>query len=469
MKIRVLLAFLVCTSLQAQGLLFPPTPQGALTTSTGEAWIGDVDQDGHPDFVIGADLYRGDGSGNFTPRAVRAPGLLWNGIAGGVVAAPDLDGDGDLDLVYFDGIWINQGGTYVDETAARIGSALSPNAAIDLVYDVDGDGDFDLLAWVVNGSSYRQLYLETVFNDGAGNFSNTDTRYLGGGSSVTLDGVVAGDFDGDGRQDLAFSGSWWDIGNGGTFGGVYPSSGRTRLPGSQIVAGRELRAAADFDGDGRDDLVLQTGGTFVLLGGVTSLWISPAYGHAYTVDFDGDGDLDCVARPVGGGAFDLALNDGNASFTRVPLPIGAQPLYHEQFAFGDVDRDGDSDVVLSNPPRLLRGARQQLDAPSVATLSSTVTFTVHANDESGPLSGLAQVALSPATGALALEPLGTLLLDPGLLIFFPPVTITAGWGSTTLPIPGARNLLGLEIFAQSVIADTSRRFRFSNRTRTVIQ
>ncbi|HYC77302.1 MAG TPA: FG-GAP-like repeat-containing protein, partial [Planctomycetota bacterium] len=90
------------------------------------------------------------------------------------VDAADLDGDGDLDLVYAKGdgfasagaprqntILINDGtGVFADQTATRL-PALTGNAKdVDLV-DVDGDGDFDLV--VANGFGQQpRLFL----NDG---------------------------------------------------------------------------------------------------------------------------------------------------------------------------------------------------------------------------------------------------------------------------------------------------------------
>lgn len=66
---------LFCTAalLPAQQLLLPAEVQVPASSPTGGVDIADYDLDGNIDFAIGVDLYRGDGSGNFSPSAIRTP------------------------------------------------------------------------------------------------------------------------------------------------------------------------------------------------------------------------------------------------------------------------------------------------------------------------------------------------------------------------------------------------------------
>ncbi len=379
-------SFFCCAALlPAQQLLLPAEVQPPASSPKGGVDIADYDLDGNIDFAIGADLYRGDGSGSFRPSAIRPPAPFVDGPIG----AFDIDLDGDLDAVYLDGLWINQGGSYVDETATRIGSTLSDGAWIELVYDVDGDGDLDLLASYFNTlpGGYTLLDLETAHNDGTGHFPTASSRYMGAGDVIDLNGLAHGDFDGDGVQDLAFSYTWFDFGgSGGSVGGAYPGSGIFKLPGSDVLAGSKFRIATDIDNDGLDDIVIPAfSGTKVMIGATTLVAINSNFGEPFAADFDDDGDVDVMTKLFGSDTFDLSLNDGAGSFVTSSFSIPSTPADPAQIEFGDVDRDGDADVVISNDPRVVRNARQQLSAPTNALLGATLDYTVHAVDSSGPL------------------------------------------------------------------------------------
>ncbi len=323
----------------------------------------------------------------------------------------------------------------------------------------------------IPGGSYTLLYLETALNDGTGHFPTGESSYLAGGSSTYLNSVAHGDFDGDGLQDLAFSGSWFDIGAGGSFGGAYSGMDGTKLPGSEMLAYKVFEFASDLDGDGKDDIVSSTSflKTEALLGGTTPVAINSIYGQVYATDFDGDGDVDVLTRPAPGDTFHLSLNDGAANFVTSTLTVPLTPLYATQLAFGDVDRDGDADLVLSNDPRVLRNARQQLSAPSNVLLGAALGFVVDAVDTSGPLDGFAVVALSLGVGDVELPGFGTLLINPSGTILLPTVTVAAGQGTKSLAIPVKPALVGTELFAQGLIGDTGGRVHLSNRTLTEIQ
>lgn len=203
---------------------------------------GDVDGDGDRDLVVGdafvdahAVLFN-DGEGGF-PTVTGFPGATTTID----VALADLDGDGDLDAVFvFSDLTIhrNDGAGGFDELVVLETCRFSAVT----VADLDGDGDPDIAA-------ARSGELIVYLNDGAG---ETFVPAVYAIPQLTRD-VAAGDFDDDGLLDLVTS-HVSDVDKlavlrnlgGGSFAeavefppGIYPQS----------------VAAADLDGDRRDDIV----------------------------------------------------------------------------------------------------------------------------------------------------------------------------------------------------------------------
>ncbi len=136
----------------------------------------------------------------------------------------------------------------------------------------------------------------------------------------------------------------------------FERAGSWTLPGGLVPLGL---GAADVDGDGRDDLVLQfpEGGP-----GAWRLWksrsdgsfeesslpLDPGASIALLADLDGDSDVDLLARTPAGRQ--VLLNDGHGVFTAEP-PEGPAP---GPAALGDLDGDGRADLVWT-------GARNPAD------------------------------------------------------------------------------------------------------------
>lgn len=237
----------------------------ALTSSTARATFGDVEGDGDLDIALcnsgtasrfGSGqprLFINDGTGRFTDStATRLPvgniseqmdalfldadgdfdldlfigtrattpnmSRLWRNNGLGVFAgggnfpndttayaydAGDIDNDGDLDLIG------TNAGTSNQELLARnanglgtswtnISSSISPNPSSDdndsKFFDMDNDGDFDLVIAVLGGT--KRIYR----NGGTGAFTQV-TNIITASSDSSLDVKVA-DFDGDGRYDI---------------------------------------------------------------------------------------------------------------------------------------------------------------------------------------------------------------------------------------------------------------------------
>ena len=180
--------------------------------------------------------------------------------------------------------------------------------------------------------------------------------------------VVAGDFNGDGIEDVAFaSGSSVSILLGNTNGTLYT--------GNTYTAGRGAAGlvAGDFNGDGKTDLAVSNpqgqtitillgngDGSFSVLSATSPTGAYPA--SIVAADFNGDGKLDLAvvnmcgsnplqcyptAAPQGPFLLTILLGNGDGTFTATPTPptVGNEPAY---MTAGDFNNDGLIDLAVTN-------------------------------------------------------------------------------------------------------------------------
>ena len=129
-------------------------------------------------------------------------------------------------------------------------------------------------------------------------------------------------------------------------------------------------AAGDIDNDGDIDVFVARGDTgpnllYVNQGGTRFVESAAAAGLAYSLggssngrhsgptfgDLDGDGDLDLLLGGLEGGPTKLFANDGSGGFTDVTAGSGFDKASAEQtisVALGDYDADGDLDVLMAH-------------------------------------------------------------------------------------------------------------------------
>jgi hypothetical protein len=336
--------------------------------------VGDMDNDGDPDVYVtnfGPDaLYRNNGDGTFT-NVAQAAGIrnpAWSSSA----LFFDYDLDGDLDIYVanylawdrhvpcsdragkpdycgpkvYPGIahvlYRNNGdGTFRDVSASS-GIARAPSKGLGVATaDFDANGFPDV--FVANDGEPNQLWL----NQGDGTFRE-GALLLGLaidslGSAGAGMGVALGDADGDGDLDLYVT-QLFDENNDffrnlGKMG-FAEETARARLMGPDRALTGFGTGFFDFDNDGDLDLAVANGR--ILRGPLLTGGNAPGYWDHY-------------AEPNL-----LFENEGTGTFSNVSAQSGAFGSLIENsrgLAFGDVDNDGDVDLLVVNGggrARLLR-------------------------------------------------------------------------------------------------------------------
>ena len=326
--------------------------------------VADYDNDGFTDVFItnfGANrLFRNNGDGTFSDvgESARVADTRWGTSA----AWADIDNDGDLDLYvanYVDFTWDNH--VFCGDARRRLRAYCAPdvyNGVADLLYVNERDGTF------------------VDISESAGVANAAEGKGLG---------VVFGDFDDDGDPDIY-------VANDSTRNFLYVNQGDGTFLDDALLAGvgysEDGRAEAgmgtvwgDYDGDGRLDVVvtnldLETNSLYRNVGGGAFLDVTSAAGLGEPsvlfvgfgtnwIDFDNDTDLDLFV--ANGHVIDnvelfksnttylqpnhLFRNEGDGRFVEIheDLGPGFAPLRASRgSAIGDIDNDGDLDIVVSN-------------------------------------------------------------------------------------------------------------------------
>jgi hypothetical protein len=206
----------------------------------------------------------------------------------------------------------------------------------------------------LNGSGAREV--KSFLGDGQGNFKLQSTWRDDTGAGV----IAVGDFNGDGKLDLAVTGGALDIFLGNGDGTFTLKSQTSTARGFGIVTG-------DFNGDGKLDLAVtespllnnNNNGTvvYVLLGNgdgtfkfrrqvyVDSTALPCGFQPSFTTaDFNGDGKLD-LAFCNQSGQVVILFGKGDGTFPTLATLSDGNGIY--SYAIGDVNSDGIPDVVAS--------------------------------------------------------------------------------------------------------------------------
>ena len=207
--------------------------------------------------------------------------------------------------------------------------------------DLNGDGAPDIVV-----ANSNQLSVSVLLNNGNGTFIRQNDLYTG-----QVGPLAVADFNGDGKGDLievALGFVSLYLGNG---------DGTLRPPALYPVAGVPLQlAVTDIDGDGRLDIVTFGDPMSILLGNGDGTFRprldSPSSGAPTVLgDFNGDGVTDLATG--GWNSVNIQFGNGNGTF-QPPLNYGAGlgPTADSAFSVGlvagDFNHDQKDDLVVTN-------------------------------------------------------------------------------------------------------------------------
>ncbi|MFM2056937.1 MAG: hypothetical protein RLY71_1322, partial [Pseudomonadota bacterium] len=415
--------------------------------------VADLDHDGLQDIVVAAKgsgaiaVLHGQAGGTFGAASLS----YLNGASLDTLAVGDLNRDGQLDVVSGTDqstIVVVQGtaGGALAPTSTQVtmGSGLQSDVAL---ADFNGDGILD----VVTASGDH-----VAIADGLGDGSFGATRAVGTGPWTSPYGLVVGDLNGDGHQDIVTTDLTQHqiIALAGHGDGSFDAPSSTWSPDEAATR----LAMGDLDGDGRQDVVFtdMSSGSVWIMHGQSSGNLLGATQHLDTGtrtttdvalgDMNGDGRLDIVTVDAltSQVAILTAQADGSFSAAQRYAVAGQTPT---SVALADINGDGRLDVITTdiNSGSVSVLTNQAGAAQASGVEDGLITISLLGRDTDGQVASF-RIETMPEHGALYGDAAMTQLVGAGSLI-------TASQGGATLYFQPAADWHGQTSLSYSAVDD----------------
>ncbi|WP_341227064.1 T9SS type A sorting domain-containing protein [uncultured Arcticibacterium sp.] len=236
----------------------------------------------------------------------------FTGTSWSSVDVSDVNGDGFIDVmisglasggISISKLYLNSsGGNFTEQADSLFEGVYRSSVSF---ADIDMDNDEDLLITGMNSDENPIAHL--YINDGLGNFTLNETNNLPG---VYFSSVAFADVDADNDPDLFITGS---IGQGNGIAKLFINDGS----GFFEESSQNL-----FEGVHQSSIAFND------------------------IDLDSDYDLIITGHNGSGGSTKLYKNDGSGNFSE-ELNIPFDNVYASSIAFGDIENDGDDDLLIT--------------------------------------------------------------------------------------------------------------------------